>query len=155
MFGYGDPRGSAALREVLAAYLRRVRGAVADPERLVICSGFAQGLNLILRALARTAFGRWRSRPGDLDQPAIAARAGLQAVPVRVDQEGVDVASLAASDARAVVLTPAHQSPTGVVLAPSGGRRWSPGPTTVPRSSRTTTTPSSATTANWSGPWRA
>jgi len=118
MFGYGDPRGSAALREVLAAYLRRVRGAVADPERLVICSGFAQGLNLILRALARQGVRRVAVEdPGDLDQPAIAARAGLQAVPVRVDQEGVDVASLAASDARAVVLTPAHQSPTGVVLA--------------------------------------
>ena len=117
-FGYGDPRGSAALREVLAAYLRRVRGAVADPERLVICSGFAQGLNLILRALARQGVRRVAVEdPGDLDQPAIAARAGLQAVPVRVDQEGVDVASLAASDARAVVLTPAHQSPTGVVLA--------------------------------------
>ena len=119
MFGYGDPRGSAALREVLAAYLRRVRGAVADPERLVICSGFAQGLNLILRALARQGVRRVAVEdPGDLDQPAIAARAGLQAVPVRVDQEGVDVASLAASDARAVILTPAHQSPTGVVLAP-------------------------------------
>ena len=117
-FGYGDPRGSAALREVLAAYLRRVRGAVADPERLVICSGFAQGLNLILRALARQGVRRVAVEdPGDLDQPAIAARAGLQAVPVRVDQEGVDVAALAASDARAVVLTPAHQSPTGVVLA--------------------------------------
>ena len=118
-FCYGDPRGSAALREVLAAYLRRVRGAVADPERLVICSGFAQGLNLILRALARHGVRRVAVEdPGDLDQPAIAARAGLQAIPVRVDQEGVDVASLAASDARAVVLTPAHQSPTGVVLAP-------------------------------------
>ena len=117
-FGYGDPRGSAALREVLAAYLRRVRGAVADPERLVICSGFAQGLNLILRALARQGVRRVAVEdPGDLDQPAIAARAGLQPVPARVDQEGVDVAALAASDARAVVLTPAHQSPTGVVLA--------------------------------------
>ena len=117
-FGYGDPRGSAALREVLAAYLRRVRGAVTDPERLVICTGFAQGLNLILRALARQGVRRVAVEdPGDLDQPAIAARAGLQAVPVRVDEAGMDVAALAASDARAVVLTPAHQSPTGVVLA--------------------------------------
>ena len=42
--GYGDPRGAQRLRDVLAAYLRRVRGAVADPERIVICAGFAQGL---------------------------------------------------------------------------------------------------------------
>jgi GntR family transcriptional regulator / MocR family aminotransferase len=118
-FGYGDPRGSAALREVLAAYLRRVRGAAADPQRLVISTGFAQGLNLVYRALARQGVRRVAVEdPGDFDQPAIAARAGLRPVPVRVDQAGVDVAALAASDARAVVLTPAHQSPTGVVLAP-------------------------------------
>jgi GntR family transcriptional regulator/MocR family aminotransferase len=118
-FGYGDPLGSAALREVLAAYLRRVRGAAADPQRLVISTGFAQGLNLVYRALARQGVRRVAVEdPGDFDQPAIAARAGLQRVPVRVDQAGMDVATLAASDARAVVLTPAHQSPTGVVLAP-------------------------------------
>ena len=34
-------------------YLRRVRGAVADPQRIVICAGYAQGLNLALRVLAR------------------------------------------------------------------------------------------------------
>jgi GntR family transcriptional regulator / MocR family aminotransferase len=118
-FGYGDPRGSAALREVLAAYLGRVRGAVADPERLVVCAGFAQGLNLVLRALARHGVRRVAVEdPGVLDHAAIAAGAGLQAVSVRVDQDGMDVAALAASDARAVILTPAHQSPTGVVLAP-------------------------------------
>ena len=49
---YGDPHGSPVLREVLAAYLRRVRAAAADPEHLVICTGFAQGLGLALRVLA-------------------------------------------------------------------------------------------------------
>ena len=56
--GYGDPRGEVALREVLAGDPRRVRGAVADPGRIVICSGFAQGLNLILGALARKGVRR-------------------------------------------------------------------------------------------------
>jgi hypothetical protein len=46
------------------------------------------------------------------------ARAGLQAVPAPVDVRGVDVAALDATGAAAVVLTPAHQWPTGVVLAP-------------------------------------
>ncbi len=36
---YGDPRGSAELREVVAGYLRRVRASAADPERVVVCSG--------------------------------------------------------------------------------------------------------------------
>ena len=53
--GYGDPRGSAVLREVLAGYLRRVRAAAADPGRMIVSTGFAQGLNLVLRALASQA----------------------------------------------------------------------------------------------------
>ena len=55
---YGDPRGSAALREVLAGYLRRVRAAAADPEDIVVCTGFAQGLNLVLQVLSQLGVGR-------------------------------------------------------------------------------------------------
>ena len=51
--GYGDPRGSSVLREVLAGYLRRVRAAAASPARMIISTGLAQGINLVLHALAR------------------------------------------------------------------------------------------------------
>ena len=51
--GYGDPHGSAALREVLAGYLRRVRAAHAVPGQMIISAGFAQGINLVLRTLSR------------------------------------------------------------------------------------------------------
>ncbi|MEV7523476.1 PLP-dependent aminotransferase family protein [Streptomyces sp. NPDC091371] len=117
---YGDPRGSAVLREVMAGYLRRVRAAAADPERIVICSGYAQGLGLALHALART--GVRTVAYEDPGSPATiasaAASAGLSAIPVPVDERGIDVQALAATDARAVVVTPAHQWPTGVALAP-------------------------------------
>lgn len=117
---YGDPRGSAVLREVIAGYLRRVRAAAADPERIVICSGYAQGLGLALRALART--GVRTVAYEDPGSPATissaASWAGLSAIPVPVDEHGIDVHALAATGARAVVVTPAHQWPTGVLLAP-------------------------------------
>ena len=80
----------------------------------------AQGLGLVLHALA----GQGLSRVGFEDPGGIggitaaAAWAGVEAVPVRVDDRGVDVAALDTSGAEAVVLTPAHQWPTGVVLAP-------------------------------------
>jgi GntR family transcriptional regulator/MocR family aminotransferase len=120
---YGDPRGSAALREVLAAYLRRVRAAAARPEDLVVCTGFAQGLNLVLQVLSQLGVGRVAfEEPGYGDDETStsvrsAGLAGAQPVRVPVDDLGLDVAALAASGARAVVVTPAHQSPTGVVLA--------------------------------------
>jgi len=121
-FDYGDPRGSARLRDVLAAYLRRVRAAAADPEHMVICTGYAQGLGLTLRVLARAGIDRVGVEdPGYGDVDDLTEWAGLTAVPVPVDADGIDVAALHASGVRAVILTPAHQWPTGVVLSP--GRR--------------------------------
>jgi GntR family transcriptional regulator/MocR family aminotransferase len=122
---YGDPRGSPVLREVLAGYLRRVRGAAADPERILACTGFAQGLVLTLRVLVRAGVRRVAFEDpgyGDGETMAAAVRAGLEPFPVRVDQGGIDVGALTASGARAAVLTPAHQWPTGVVLAPERRR---------------------------------
>ena len=121
--GYGDPRGSAVLREVLAGYLRRVRAAAADPDAMIVSTGFAQGLNLVLRALAgqsgvgAVAFEDPGYGPAATDETMRAATAiGLRVVHVPVDDEGLVVTALAASGAGAVVVTPAHQSPTGVVL---------------------------------------
>jgi GntR family transcriptional regulator / MocR family aminotransferase len=117
---YGDPQGSAVLRDVLAGYLRRVRAAVADGQHIVVCTGFAQGLGLVLRALARAGVATIAFEdPGSpRSSRAAASAAGFTAVPVPVDEGGIDVAALAATDARAVLVTPAHQWPTGVVLAP-------------------------------------
>jgi len=117
--GYGDPRGLEALRGVLAGYLRRVRGAVADAEQVVLCSGFAQGINLVLRSLALAGIRRVAIEdPGDNDYLEICARLGMQAVPVAIDERGIDVDALASSGVRAVILTPTHQFPTGTALAP-------------------------------------
>jgi GntR family transcriptional regulator/MocR family aminotransferase len=120
---YGDPHGSEVLRHVLAGYLRRVRAAAADPGQMIMSTGFAQGLNLVLRALAQAgvrcaAFEDpgYGSSAADETIRAVAA-IGLRVVHVPVDDLGIDVTALGASSAQAVVVTPAHQSPTGVVLA--------------------------------------
>jgi len=123
-FDYGDPRGAEVLRTVLASYLGRVRGAAADPDRTVVCTGFSQGLNLALATLAgrgveRVAF----EDPGYDETGRIAADlAGMSVVRVPVDEQGLRVDELAASGAGAVVVTPAHQWPTGVVLSPARRR---------------------------------
>ncbi|HSR82780.1 MAG TPA: PLP-dependent aminotransferase family protein [Streptosporangiaceae bacterium] len=119
---YGDPRGSVVLRHVLAGYLRRVRAADADQQRLVVSTGFAQGLVLVLRALVQVgmrcvAFEDPGYGGAETDETVRGAAAmGLRVVHVPVDDEGIDVAALAASGADVVIVTPAHQSPMGVVL---------------------------------------
>ena len=119
---YGDPRGVGAHRDGLADYLGRVRGVVADPGRIVITSGYSQGLGVTCQTLAaRGARQIAFEDPCFQEQREIARRAGLEPVPVPVDGAGLRVDALARTGAAAVVLTPAHQHPTGVVL--SGERR--------------------------------
>ncbi|MDX6372802.1 MAG: GntR family transcriptional regulator / MocR family aminotransferase, partial [Nocardioidaceae bacterium] len=119
-FHYGDPRGVAATRKVLASYLGRVRAVDAEPDQVIVCSGFAQGLAITLRALGRRGLTRVACEdPGSIDTvTAAATSAGGEAVPIRVDEHGIDVEALIASGARVAMVTPAHQWPTGVVLSP-------------------------------------
>jgi GntR family transcriptional regulator/MocR family aminotransferase len=116
--GYGDPRGLPSLREALAAYLGRVRGAAADAENMLICTGFMQGFSILCRWLhARGSETIAVEDPGWHVHRLIAGHAGLQTIPVPVDAHGLDVDALEATGADAVLVTPAHQFPTGVVLS--------------------------------------
>jgi GntR family transcriptional regulator / MocR family aminotransferase len=117
--GYGDSQGSIKLREVIASYLQRVRGAFASADDVVVCSGFTQGTALTLAALrAAGATSVAVEDPGHLDMPVLVRRSGLNPVFVPVDDRGLVVDELARTNATAVIVTPAHQTPTGVVLTP-------------------------------------
>jgi GntR family transcriptional regulator/MocR family aminotransferase len=117
--GYGDPAGAAELRSVLASYVRRVRAADVDAGQVLVCGGFAQGLSLTLAALAARGIRHVGFEDPGYDRAVetTAHRAGVTAVPIPVDSRGIDVGALASSSAQAVVVSPAHQWPTGVVLA--------------------------------------
>ena len=119
--GYRDPHGCLELRELLAEYLGRARGVVCDAEQIVITSGFAQGRALVCRALAAQGARRLAVEdPGYSEWEAIVA-AGLKLAPVALDESGMRVDALERANADAVLVTPAHQFPTGVVM--SGERR--------------------------------
>ncbi len=118
--GYGDPRGHPGLREALADYLGRVRGTAADTEHMTICTGFQQGFSLACRVLRGHGVDVIALEdPGWHVHRLIAEQSGLEVVPVPVDAKGLCVGELAQSDAAVVVVTPAHQFPTGTVLSPT------------------------------------
>jgi GntR family transcriptional regulator/MocR family aminotransferase len=117
--GYGDPRGVPELREALADYLRRVRGAAADSEHVLVSTGFRQALSLACRWLRGNGIEEVALEdPGWHAHRLIVEEAGLAVVPIPVDAHGIDVAGLESSGAEVVILTPAHQFPTGAVLSP-------------------------------------
>ncbi len=124
--GYGDPRGLPELRAVLAGYLARARGVRASPGRIVVCTGFTQGLALLCQVLpgadvTRIALEDY-GRPGPV---RTLAAAGIAPVMLGVDDRGAILDP--APDAQAMLLTPAHQFPLGSVLSPrrrSDAARW-------------------------------
>lgn len=116
--GDGNEYGNERLQSVLASYLRRVRGQAVTEDRIVIVGGFRWGLNVVLRALARRGITRIALEdPGPIGHDLIAERAGMSVAHVGVDRDGVLVDRLEATNARVVLVTPAHQSPTGVLLS--------------------------------------
>lgn len=116
---YPDGQGAPELRAALSDYLNRVRGTWAEPANVIACNGFAQAISLVLPVLfARGIRTLAVEDPSDSDARRVAAASGLNVVGIPVTDAGIDVAALEASPADAVLVTPAHQFPTGCVLSP-------------------------------------
>ncbi|MFA1537499.1 MocR-like pyridoxine biosynthesis transcription factor PdxR [Actinomadura monticuli] len=115
----GDPRGRPELRAALSGYLGRARGVHADPERIVVASGYAQSLGLLAGVLAGPFA---MEEPGHFFHRAIVERAGTGIVPLPVDGRGARPE--APGHAAAAVLTPAHQYPSGATLHPERRRAF-------------------------------
>ena len=121
-FGYGDPCGTPALRQAVAAWLARNRGITVDPVEVIIVTGVSQALGLLAQALGATGIDRIAVEdPGSLGVRQHLNNWRMDTPPVTVDGAGLRVDELVASGVPAVMLTPAHQFPTGVVL--DGDRR--------------------------------
>jgi GntR family transcriptional regulator / MocR family aminotransferase len=119
VFGYLTGRGVPQLRTSLAGYLNRVRGTVAEPDHMVICTGYAQGVALLMGVLVAAGAKRLALEdPSSRDDALPAARAaGLDVIGIPVDGDGIRVDLLQDSGADVVILTPSHQWPTGSVLS--------------------------------------
>ncbi|QOV39068.1 PLP-dependent aminotransferase family protein [Streptomyces ferrugineus] len=129
VFGPGDPAGRLELREALTEYLARARGVRTEPDRIVICSGFAHALRLLFSRNTPLPSQKAQDRGGGVLRGPLAVEAyglgfhrellaaeGVRTVPLPLDDDGARVDRLVRE--RAVLLTPAHQFPTGGPLHP-------------------------------------
>ncbi|MDX8051443.1 PLP-dependent aminotransferase family protein [Lentzea sp. BCCO 10_0798] len=109
-FGPGDPQGRIELRTALAEYLARARGVRADPERIVVCSGFGGAVQM---------FDRLLTPPVVVEEYGLGFHRSMwtSTVPLAVDDHGANTEQLP-DDLRTCVLTPAHQFPLGGPLHP-------------------------------------
>ncbi|GAB2843142.1 PLP-dependent aminotransferase family protein [Actinocorallia aurea] len=114
---YAEPAGHAGLRAAIAARLAAARSVPADPEDVVVTSGVQQAIGLIARVLLPPGATAAVEEPGYPPARHALAAAGARVVRVPVDEGGLIVEALP-DDARLVHLTPAHQFPLGMPLAP-------------------------------------
>ncbi len=116
--GYVAPWGALGLRQELADYLTRVRAAMVESDQLVVATGATQALTLLVRTLAEAGHDMLAvESPSNAVQRRVLGRHVSRIIDVPVDDEGLDVAALRRTATRAVLVTPAHQYPSGVVLS--------------------------------------
>lgn len=111
--------GEHGLKQAITEYLRFSRGIDCLPEQIFITAGYQAAINLVLATLAQPGDGVWIEDPGYPIIRPVFSRAGINLLPVPVDDEGmqVDYARAHYPEARFALVTPAHQSPLGVALS--------------------------------------
>lgn len=116
---YPDPRGELALRTEIAAHLSVARGLSCSPAQIIVTSGYSGALGLLSHALDLKGKSAWIEDPGyPLPRMAL-AMTGVEAVPIPVDEQGLDVdagMALAANAALAIV-TAGQQAPLGMTMS--------------------------------------
>ena len=114
---------------MLAGYLARARGVRANPDRIVVCAGFTQGLALLCQVLPDA--GVTKIAIEEYGQPGPArtfTASGLAPSMLSINERGAVLNPM--PNAEAVLLTPAHQFPLGSVLSPrrrAEAARWAAG----------------------------
>ena len=119
LLSYDHAAGYAPLRKAIAGHLGPARAVHCDPEQVLVITGSQQGIDLTARILLDPGDKAWIEDPGYRSAVAALRGAGVNLVPVPVDQSGLDVAAGSARcpDARLAYVTPSHQYPLGVTMS--------------------------------------
>lgn len=107
-------QGLLELRRAIAADLMAYRGMAVSPEQIVVGAG-AEYLYLLLSQLLGREAAIAVEDPGYPKIRQVYSASGARVIPVPLDGEGMDMAALGGSGAKAAHLSPAHHYPTGLV----------------------------------------
>jgi GntR family transcriptional regulator/MocR family aminotransferase len=121
MMAYGDPAGVAGLRVAVAEHLRTARAVRCEADNVLMVSGSQAGLTIAAHVLLSPGDAIAIEEPGYLGAHAAFRGAGIELIPVPVDDEGLDVAALYRTGrrVRSVYITPSHQYPLGPSMSAS------------------------------------
>jgi len=115
----GDPAGYQPLRQAIAEYLQTFRSVNCNADQVIITTGAQQALTLAARVLLNPGDRVWVENPGYIGLQQAITASGAIAIPVQIDEEGVDARKweLLEPSARVAAVTPSHHYPTGVTMS--------------------------------------
>jgi DNA-binding transcriptional MocR family regulator len=123
---YGDPAGSATLRQAVSRRLADI-GVGAAPEQVVTSIGATQALDIVSRTLLQPGDAVLVDDPGWAVEFARLARLGLRVLPVPRGADGPDLAVMEAllreHRPRLYVTVSVLHNPTGASLAPAAAHQ--------------------------------
>ena len=114
---YPAPLGDADLREAIAERIRQTRGIACSPDQIFVTGGAQAAFALIGHVMIERGRRVLTEEPGYPSARAVFVAVGADVAHIRVDCEGIDVASLAGTAATLAHVSPSHQYPTGAVLS--------------------------------------
>ncbi len=119
LLSYGDPCGYRPLRECIAEYLRHSRAMQCKAEQVIIVSGSQQALDITACVLLDPGDAVWMEDPGYIGARNVFLGAGVNPVPVPIDEQGLNVEAgqLRQPHAKLVYVTPSHQFPLGYTMS--------------------------------------
>lgn len=114
---YNDPGGLLQLRKALQVHLRKTRGIQVDAQQILIVAGVQEALNLICRVLISPGAEVAIESPTYQGAAYTFSSYGARLLPIRVEEQGLDIERLPHQGARLVYVTPSHQFPLGYTLS--------------------------------------
>ncbi|MFC0275020.1 PLP-dependent aminotransferase family protein [Metabacillus herbersteinensis] len=112
---YGDPQGEFELRKHIARYLYQSRGVECSEDQIVIGAGTQYLLSMLCKMIGRElVYGI--EEPGYDRVRLIFKDYGRTVKPIHLDENGINVAELTASEVKVAYVTPSHQFPLGTVM---------------------------------------
>ena len=116
---YGASNGLAALREAIAAHANAMRATQASADQVLVTTSTQQAVELAAKVVADPGEAAWVESPGYQPVQHCLRCAGLNVVPVPVDEQGIRVQAglYLQPHARLAYVTPAHQYPLGYEMS--------------------------------------
>ena len=116
MASYQWNAGEPGLRKEIHKYLKTYRNIECHPDQIIIAAGSCNCYSLISRFLITRKFDLALEAPGVLRAQLSFERHGVPTHPVHLDSDGLNMQALRATPAKAVLVNPSPQFPTGIVM---------------------------------------